>query len=140
MNMNDFKYHSASNVELLEHLVSELKDISTDPECITDFDHYRTKTWGAGELPRRCPAGWRSYLPSQLTGVAGNTYLNSAFFKVFSNRREVSSVMLALLGEDWDLIFGNQECALSMHGTKGDGGYADRIEVAERLLNEELEL
>ena len=133
MNMNDFDYFKASRLELLEHLVAELTDISTDPECKarTDFSNYQVK-WECGTY--YCGAGWMG-VRSHVQPFGRNPYMpnmvimNPIFESIFAWRDEEKepSIMQGLLGIEWEDIF----------GTFDTGGYDSRIHAAKQLLLKE---
>ena len=133
MKMNDFDYFKASNVELLEHVVAEFTDISTEPECAerTDFTNY--EGWRPKGGRCYCGAGWmgvRSHVePFGKHPHTGETIMNPMFASIFAwnAEGEEPSIMQELMGaERWELVFGSW-----------DDSYADRIEAAKTLLLEE---
>ena len=132
MNMNDFDYFKASRLELLEHLVAELTDISTDPECKarTDFSNYQVE-WECGTY--YCGAGWMGYRshvpPIGVHPYSKDKILHPIFESIFAWRDEDEelSIMQGLLGIDWELIFGEFDT----------GGYDSRIHAAKQLLLKE---
>ena len=139
MKMNTFSYFGADRQELLEHLVAELKDISTDPTCAahTDFDCFESSCG-----TNYCIAGWmafRSHIPVLEVGCLGEN-VTEEFARIFTNIEPEypPSVMHKLLEDSWGKIFGAKHTVVALLGG-GTGGYAERIEVAEDLLQEELD-
>ncbi len=142
MKMNHFPYFGADRQELLEHLVAELKDISTDPTCVahTDFDCYKSSSCDTNYSV----AGWMAFrshiLVPEVDCPIDNDTDDDEFARIFTNLEPEypPSVMHKLLGDSWGRIFGAKHTVVSLLGG-GTGGYAERIEVAEDLLQEELD-
>ena len=107
MKMNNFNYFKASDIQLMEHLIAEIKDIMNDPECSshTNFRYYEKKSLDYGTC--RCAIGWigyRSRIPVESEDFSKIfLYTFSLYNHIFEKLEDKNDIYKRKI---WDSIFG----------------------------------